>query len=173
MEISMNKELLKRYEGYEHENGKFFNDEVVAVLFWILSFLVCGFALCFGLAGKEDGFGVIGFSFCMFYVVLMSMWQRARFILKEKNVTGNIYEKLMFSPVNLKMYMFSRIWKMSKYYMLYAVVLQLVAIVIHLLYHGGFKLIWETFIPLYGGVVAVIVYSLLELVSYGDCVKCI
>lgn len=169
----MNWELIKRYDGFEDANRKVFGRFEYTFIFWLLGFIGLGLAAVCGMIKPQDGdTAYMSFIYGVSYLVQMSMLQRTNYSIMESNKPQNEFEKLLYVPLDLRSFFITKVLRMVKYYMLYAVVIQVFTLFIHLLANGGrFNLLWGSWIPLIAGVVAVLLNASTLYLSYTKGLK--
>lgn len=169
----MNRELIRKYERFEDENYKLHDNFISTFIFGVFAFIGGILSLMFAFmgAGDMDDMAFVSYMYIMFTVIQMGSWSKVRYSIVENNKVQNFYEKLLYIPVDLKMYCVAQAYRMFKYYMTYAAVVQLVILLIHVLYNGGFKLMWYTFMPIIAGVIATLACMIVLVVEYKNATK--
>ncbi len=168
----MNKGLIKMYERYEDANCRIFTNYIGTFLFWLFVFFSVLFAAIVGMTRpSEDDMGFLAYIYCMFNLIQMSNWQRVRYVVMEENKPQNFFVKLMYVPINLKMYFVTKTLRKVRYYILYAMLMQLLALVINLIYNGRLVLTWITFVPLISGFISTVVLVMILFLEYRRALK--
>lgn len=169
----MNWKLIPVYDRMIEENRKVFTRYEYTFVFWVLAFVSVGLAAMCGILRPEDGdFSYIILVYMMLNLAQMSMWQRTNFTIVEKSRSRTEISKLMFAPVDLRMYFVTKVYRMIKYYMIYACCMQVFTLFIHLASHGWrFEFMYETWMPLIAGVIAVVCNAAMLWIVYRDDMK--